>query len=360
MISLKKYLDRDDPARQAQADAAGSDREVVLECYRGVLLAIGKNAARGCPAVGAELEQGLRGLEHRLSVHASVVSVRRIQAQVEAELQQWSGRTAEHLKAKADQVKELLIVMASTAESVAGQNEEHTEKFGDLTARLEKVATLDDLSEVRASLMERITELNARVDQMKQDSRQLVDSLRTEVSKFESRLKVIESLVLKDELTGLASRRSLEERMQRKLALEQAFCVVMLDLNRFKEVNDAHGHLAGDDLLRQFAMELQVNTRAGDLVGRWGGDEFLVLVSGTMEDTRGYVQRIREWVFGPYTVHGGTKKSAQVLLMDAAIGVAEWRGGQTMHELIAEADAAMYREKESSYTGQNGVQAARV
>jgi diguanylate cyclase (GGDEF)-like protein len=354
LISLKKYLDGEDRPRPARAEG-GEDRDTVVQCYRGVLLAVGKNAAQGCPAVGADLEQGLQALEHRLAVHASPVSLERTHQQVQVQLQQWAGRTADHLKGKTDQVKELLILMANTAESVADQSQEHSSEFGNLTARLEKIATLDDLTELRTSLVERIGDLRVQVDQMKRDSRELVDQLRSEVTKCESRLKVIESLVLKDELTGMASRRSVEERMQRKLTLEQTFCLVMLDLNGFKQVNDVHGHLAGDDLLRQFAMELQVNTRAGDLVGRWGGDEFVVLVGGTMDSTRGYVQRIRDWVFGPYTVQSSRTKGAHVLHIDAAIGVAEWRGGQSVQELIAEADAAMYQDKESPRTSTEGV-----
>lgn len=346
MISLKKYLDREDPPRHAPS-APPADGENTLEYYRGVLLAVGENAAQGCPAVGADLATDLQTLEHRLSIHASPISLERTHQQVKTRLREWSARTADHLNAAADQTKELLILMANTAEGMADQTQEHSTGFGTLTARLEKIATLDDLSELRSSLVERIGDLRGQVDQMREDSRRLVDQLRSEVSKCENRLRLIETLVLRDELTGIASRRSVEERMQLNLALNQAFCLVMLDLNGFKQVNDAYGHLAGDDLLRQFAMELQSNTRTGDLVGRWGGDEFVVLLAGNLEAASEYVQRVRDWVFGPYKVQN-SRKGTQTLNIDAAVGVAEWNGGLSSQELVARADAAMYLDKNAS------------
>jgi diguanylate cyclase (GGDEF)-like protein len=349
LISLKKYLDQED-APPCAARASTGESENTLEYYRGVLLAVGENAAQGCPAVGTDLATGLEALERGLSVEASPILLERTHEQVKARLREWSARTAEHLNAATGQMKELLILMANTAEDMAGQTQERSTGFGTLTARLERIATLDDLTQVRSSLLEGIVDLRGQVDQMKKESRKLVDELRSEVSKCESRIRLIETLVLKDELTGIASRRSVEDRLQLNLALEQTFCVVMLDLNRFKQVNDAYGHLAGDDLLRQFALELQANTRVGDMVGRWGGDEFVVLLSGNLEAANEYVQRIRKWVFGPYKLRN-KGKADQMLHMDAAIGVAEWGSGLTSQDLVARADAAMYLDKNTSRTG---------
>lgn len=349
MISLKKYLDREDSPPRGIATAL-ADGENTLEYYRGVLLAVGESAEQGCPAVGTDLAVGLQALERGLSTQNSPTSLERTQEQVKARLREWSARTADHLSGATGQMKEMLILMASTAEGMAAQTQERSTGFGTLSAHLEKIATLDDLTEVRSSLQNSIADLKGQVDQMRQDSRRMVDELRSDVLKCESRLRLMETLVLKDELTGIASRRSVEERMQMNLGLEQTFCLVMLDLNGFKQVNDTHGHLAGDDLLRQFALELQSNTRAGDLVGRWGGDEFVVLLSGSLEVASEYVQRLRKWVFGPYKVQN-SRKGEQMLHMDAAVGVAQWSGRLSSQELVAMADAAMYLDKNSCRAG---------
>jgi diguanylate cyclase (GGDEF)-like protein len=124
----------------------------------------------------------------------------------------------------------------------------------------------------------------------------------------------------------------------------------MLDLNRFKLVNDTYGHAAGDYLLKQFSTELQSSVRLGDLVGRMNGDEFLLLPGASIDGARSCIQRIEEWVFGKYTIHVGSGKAALSILVDASIGLAEWHPGETMEEVIERADADMYRSKKDSRT----------
>jgi diguanylate cyclase (GGDEF)-like protein len=343
LISLKKYLDQKDP-RPQPSDTS----DETVNCYRNLLLAVGRSAVHGSPAVGADLERSLQGLEHRLSIHSSPSALLHTQKQVEVQLQEWGSRTSEHFKAKADEVKELLIALAKTAEAVGDRNQGYTSQFKDLTKRLETIADLDDLTQIRTSVVASVRELKTHVEQMTRDSKQLVDQLRSEVTTYETRLKAVENLVLKDELTGAASRRSVEERVQRCIENKLPFCVIMIDLNGFKQVNDKYGHLAGDDLLRQFAMELQMYTRSGDMVGRWGGDEFIVLLSADAAGATSHMDRIREWVFGKYTIQRGANKDATVVHMDASLGLAEWHEGTSMQEVVAEADAAMYRDKNKS------------
>jgi diguanylate cyclase (GGDEF)-like protein len=340
LISLKKYLDQKDPP-PALSDPGGE----TLECYRGLLLAIGRCALLGSPVLGSDVERALKGLESRLSVKSSPSAVRHTHKQVELQLQEWGGRTADQFKANADQVRELLIALARTAEALGDRNQNYTSQFREVTKRLENIATLDDLSAIRSSVAASVQEMKSHVEQMTRDNKQMVEELRSEVSTYENRLKAVESLVLKDELTGVASRRSMEERMQRSIENKQVFTVMMIDLNGFKRVNDQFGHLAGDDLLRQFAIELQMCTRAGDMVGRWGGDEFVVVLASDAGGATSHMDRIREWVFGKYTIQRGANQEATVVHVDASLGLAAWREGASMQELVAEADVAMYRDK---------------
>jgi diguanylate cyclase (GGDEF)-like protein len=344
LISLKKYLDQKDP--RPHPSEAGDD---TLQCYRSLLLAVGRSALQGSPAVGADLERSLKGLEHRLSIHSSASALLHTEKQVEVQLQEWGSRTAEHFKTKADEVRELLIALAKTAEAVGNRNQGYSTQFRDLTSRLETIADLDDLTQIRTSVVASVNELKSQVEKMTRDNQELVENLRSEVTTYENRLKTVENLILKDEITGVASRRSVEERMQRCIDNKMPFCVIMIDLNGFKHVNDKYGHLAGDDLLRQFAMELQMYTRSGDMIGRWGGDEFVVLLSSDAPGAASHMDRIREWVFGKYTIQRGANKDATVIHMDASLGMAEWKDGKTMQEVVAEADMAMYRDKKKSH-----------
>ena len=168
--------------------------------------------------------------------------------------------------------------------------------------------------------------------------------LRAEVSTYETRLKAAENLALKDQLTNLANRRCIEERMQAYIESGREFCVAMIDINDFKQVNDSYGHVAGDDLLKQFAKELQTSMRAGDPVGRWGGDEFILAMTCDLQAAKAHIDRTRQWVCGKYTICGA-KSPPVVVQVTASIGAAAWRPGDSMKHLLAEADAAMYRDK---------------
>jgi diguanylate cyclase (GGDEF)-like protein len=350
MISLKKYLDSNSPAVVAEQPDPNGQPAAAIDIYRALLLALGKTALQISPGLGVDIEASLRGFERRLSVGYTAESLQKTEKQVEVQLQEWGSRTAEHFKTQADDVKELLVALAKTAESVGSRDQNYSTKFKSLTGRLERIADFNDLKQMRSSLVQRVLELKECADQMAIDNRQLVAQLQAEVSTYETRLRSVEHLALKDPLTGLANRRSVEDRIQWNISNTQEFCIVMLDLNRFKPVNDVHGHQAGDDLLKQFAMELQLNTRTGDMVGRWGGDEFIVVLSCTAELARAHLARMREWVFGKYTLRLAGRETVTVE-MDASVGVVEWQPGQTMQELVDEADKAMYREKALSRQG---------
>jgi diguanylate cyclase (GGDEF)-like protein len=123
------------------------------------------------------------------------------------------------------------------------------------------------------------------------------------------------------------------------------FSVVLYDLNGFKHVNDTYGHMAGDDVLRQFSSELRAAFRAVDDVGRWGGDEFIVVQDCGLEEARRLVERAAKWIFGEYTVRG--EGPPRKLPVAASAGVAVWREGETIAALVARADAEMYRQKKA-------------
>jgi len=345
VISLKKYLDMDPGEACSSQPDLNELSSVILESYRAALLAMGKSGARACPAVGSDLQHTLAGLETRLSDNITTSLVKDTEAQVEEQLLQWGGCTAEYFKTKANEVKELLIVLARTAESMGERDQRYANHFSEFTAQLQTIADLEDLSQVRSSLVQRATELKTYVDQMEQDSQKSVAQLQAEVSTYETKLKAVEQLALQDSLTGLANRRKVEERIEWRISHQQAFCVAILDLEQFKQVNDTHGHPAGDNLLQQFSQELRSNCRGTDIVGRWGGDEFIVILDCDLNAAKSQVERLQKWALGEYTIQLAAGSKEAKVKVGASIGLAQWQPGQTLQGLIASADSAMYREK---------------
>jgi diguanylate cyclase (GGDEF)-like protein len=150
--------------------------------------------------------------------------------------------------------------------------------------------------------------------------------------------------VATDALTGLANRVGLSRRAQQLHAEAQAHAVMLLDLDRFKPVNDTHGHEVGDRLLIEVARRLQTQMREGDLVARLGGDEFVILLGGhhTPAQLAALAQRLCDAVRQPL-LHAG-----HLITVDASIGIARCpEHGQTLTELLRHADAAMYRAKQA-------------
>jgi diguanylate cyclase (GGDEF)-like protein len=291
------------------------------------------------------LQQNLASLQNGLSGNVTPALVKETEKRAEEQLQEWGERTSEHFKAKANEVKELLIVLARTAESVGERDQRYASQFSQFTTRLQTIANLDDLSQIRASLVKGANELKTYVDQMALDSHQSVTQLRTEMSTYETKLKAAEELALRDELTGLANRRNVEERLEWRIEHQQGFCVIVLDLNHFKEVNDSYGHLAGDSLLKQFAQELRSNLRSSDIAGRWGGDEFIVVLDCDLNGAKSQIERMRKWILGAYTIQLGEGRGELKVDVDASIGMAQWQPGETIQQVVERADAAMYKEK---------------
>lgn len=163
----------------------------------------------------------------------------------------------------------------------------------------------------------------------------------------------VQSLALTDPLTGLQNRRSLFDLGRIELARSQRmgrpFCCLMLDLDHFKKFNDQYGHLIGDLVLQEFAQRSKSAVREIDLIGRYGGEELVVLLPETDSDTAMQVaERLRRSVEQP-----SIKISDRELHITVSIGVSRKdENTLELETLIARADQAMYIAK---YRGRNQV-----
>jgi len=344
MISLKKYLESE------RADLAASvDRDlltVAMEAYGSALLEIGNASLDACPGLGDDLKRNLSSVKTGFSTEMSCEALAAADGIVREELRNWGRGTAKHYQQKACEVKDLLLVMARTAESVSARDQRSAGQMSEVTERLKAIASLDDLTLIRSSIEESATQLKSSIDRMTEEGRAVLDQLQVQLANYQTKLEEAEEIASRDALTGLSSRLSVEGQIEKRLSAGSPLCVAIIDIDGFKKVNDNHGHLIGDELLKQFAVELRSACRTTDVIGRWGGDEFILLFDCPLAEAEGQVERLRKWICGNYTVKGRTGDLK--LRVDASVGLAARAEGDGMKELIEQADTAMYKEKAAS------------
>lgn len=166
-------------------------------------------------------------------------------------------------------------------------------------------------------------------------------------------LHSVSELVRVDSLTGLHNRRAFDEHLPREVArsqrLGEPFCLLMIDIDHFKRLNDTYGHPAGDAVLRSVARAIAGCTRPSDLVARYGGEEFAVVLSGIDSgQALAVAERIRRQVA---LAESGLHR------VTVSVGVAQYRpsAGDDAEQLLGRADQALYAAK---HAGRNRVQAA--
>ncbi|MCW5874124.1 MAG: diguanylate cyclase [Anaerolineales bacterium] len=169
---------------------------------------------------------------------------------------------------------------------------------------------------------------------------------------LERNLRASEEQAMTDELTGLLNRRAITERAeiewQRALQENLPLSLVLMDLDHLKNINDSHGHLVGDEALRTIGNLLQTSMRRNDWAGRWGGDEFMLLLPGAeLLMARQVAERLHQRISRSHVrLEDGTQVQLQV-----SLGVVSSPAGpkrtETLDELFARADGALYSAKQA-------------
>lgn len=162
------------------------------------------------------------------------------------------------------------------------------------------------------------------------------------------KIEQLQKMVFLDDLTGIASRRFIEMRLRDRFAemgrYNWAFGILLIDIDHFKRVNDTYGHIVGDRILKMIAKTLSASTRSFDLVGRWGGEEFLALIASVDAGTLASIGDRYRILVGQSSLPmpGGTPLRATI-----SVGGTLARKKDSAESLLERADKLMYRSKSS-------------
>jgi diguanylate cyclase len=216
-----------------------------------------------------------------------------------------------------------------------------------IAKHVEQLADTGKPSEVLVAATAILSETRNFVTQSRQLEAELMSSVE-EMHKLKQELSNAKREAAIDSLTGLYNRRSfdrkLEELMSSIDAIDDDFCLLLLDVDNFKKVNDSFGHIVGDKVLSEFARQIGKLTRRSDFLARYGGEEFAILLPGTRitnaftvaENIRTTLERVRL----------RRTTSGEVLgAVTVSLGLACYINGEKSEDFVARCDNALYRAK---------------
>jgi diguanylate cyclase len=218
----------------------------------------------------------------------------------------------------------------------------HTNALDILSGRLDGVTSE---SELRA-IVQKLIASNEAYQQETQDLERRLEKAQAKARELKQRAKDAEKLASIDPLTSVANRRKFDDELQKQVATshqdESPLCLMMVDIDHFKTINDQHGHRTGDAVLRQFAELLGGVVRTTDLVARYGGEEFAVILPrAPLGNAYEIAERIRKTVRS----HAWNNPGGGDVSLTASFGIADIRDGETAIDLINRADQMLYEAK---------------
>jgi diguanylate cyclase (GGDEF)-like protein len=324
MISLRKQME-DSENSETRARA-------LSKAFLGLLSAVPKAALPANADLAAQVRENLEKAGEPLKGDARVPEIDKAGTVAVQQVDEIYRSNKIAIEERDSALKEVVETVAWAVSSFKGHGERHKSSLTKLADGFEALSRVEDVNELRRRLREDVNALRDTVDVMRRESEESVRRLETQVSVFQARVEQARKESGVDRLTGLGSRREAERNLQRAAKREGAVCLLLFDIEGFKLINQAHGTLFGDKLLRALTHALRERFPGEGTLFRWGADEFLAIAEGSlaarMDQSRGICESFAS--SGYYTSEGGPKKqvSAQVACGAAPCargeGVEDW------------------------------------
>jgi diguanylate cyclase len=313
-----------------------------------VLPRIAQHGGRYDPAAYGVWYEHLAGLNPALS-HALESRLSQSPAIEQAEIDQLYARHIQQRDDSATQqlqseLTELLRKLTAIAMTSGDEAAEYAKTLADSEQVLGSATAAADLQRVVRSLVSSTAAARTATEKLRSD---LVAS-QTEMQSMREQLGTLQGEALKDPLTGLRNRRGLDHALKQLLSGSSqglaGTAILMVDIDHFKRVNDTYGHLFGDQVIRGCAQVLTSMVKGRDIVARFGGEEFLVLLPETRQDgALALAEQIRR-SFGNVRIRRAGREEAMEPVT-ISIGVALPAPDEAMESLLERADKALYQAK---------------
>ncbi|WP_016835054.1 GGDEF domain-containing protein [Herbaspirillum lusitanum] len=244
--------------------------------------------------------------------------------------------------------KNMMLTFVDRLSAMVSTTDNYHKTIATFSQQISQASDISDLNSVLNGIMNATKE--AQDEALR--SRDEMINARQEMQKAEARITALESqlvhmgeLVREDQLTGSLNRRGMDESLEREIMnadrLGAPLCIALLDLDDFKRINDTHGHATGDEVLVHLVNVVKETLRKLDVIARFGGEEFLVLLPETEPaEAMQIITRVQRELTKRIFMH-----NTQRLLITFSAGVAYRAQGETQADLIKRADVALYKAK---------------
>ena len=342
--ALKAQAGADDIASMRYQESASHSSELL----RQILPRVAKHGGHLVPTTYAVWFEYLAGLNPRLVAAVDL----RLQANPN-----WEQPEIEQLYEKFIDARELgslerfqaglAELLRRLGDMVAASSEgtdEYAHALAECQQQLSIISDSEGLNRIIQSLVKSTTAVRASTEALQKE----VTATRNEVQQLRGQMGALQNLAQSDSLTRLRNRRGFElavaEYAQSHGESLHGCAVLVADIDQFKKVNDTYGHLVGDQVIRAAAQVLQNGVKGRDITGRWGGEEFVVLLPATPAEGAVAVADQLRLAFSKARIRKGGKAEVDGAVT-LSVGVAVAAVGDTLEDLIGRADAALYEAK---------------
>ena len=245
-------------------------------------------------------------------------------------------------------LKQMVTSLITNIEELSDTTGEYQTKLEQYSDKISKTDDIKELNQLLVQLMEETQQMQKSALNYRNDflaARAEVSMAQDKINQLETELQEMGDKVHEDHLTGILNRRGLDSAFERETSRsirhKTPLCFALLDIDNFKQLNDTHGHKVGDDALVYLVESVKDTTRPEDVVSRYGGEEFVVLLPNTsLEEAVQILSRIRRNLTKKFFLHENKR-----LLITFSAGVAQLRAGESQESVFKRADEAMYRAK---------------
>lgn len=307
----------------------------MLDCVQALVLDIDEIGAPELRTSLVELRSRLAGGDESEAIADHVASAR--DATVE-----FAEREREFLDTKDAELRRIIRALSEGLAGITTGAAAYHKQILETGTRFEAASKLADIQKVRAAITTEVQGLRTAVAQRQAADTRATAALRAEIDVLRSKVETANAAAKTDPLTGAANRAAFDDFLARYCGREDEFALLLCDIDHFKSINDTYGHPVGDRVLQSLVTFLRDRVRRDDLIARWGGEEFAVLLPKA--SARSALAKakalVEELAITDWTVEAGKK-----LRFTVSIGVVGHEKKEEPASIVERADKCLYAAK---------------